>query len=476
MNESTNTATIPKTNSELPLLNLAPQRSVRLGQLGKVTSYRAEEGEYFNERRKPSYYQLAAWDSARRTEPIIFDGLQKITYAVERLIGAYEHIDPEIEDFIKANIEGKVKGWASQAVDFNLWSSFSTAEKIYKRSVNYKGEPRIYLKDLVFYHPLDVRFVLDDYGRLSHGKCTERSPAYNTGVWVPTPSVNRLKRRKINKSFDGSYIRLPENKVFHSVIQKNGNSPYGTSFIEPILKYHIYKDIFLEMEATALDRYGTPLLYAVVPQQVTTQMVETPDGSSRQKYYYEVVQEVLEDARGQKAIVLSQLDKDHPVKIDTLTTANNFSSAFTEAIELCDNNMMMGLGIPNLIMKNSNNSFGTGGASERQMEAFHSFISRITEVVLNDILDQIIYPLIRMNFDPLLRPTATYRGSFAIKPFRTSEVSVLKDMVQTLTDKGYIDSNSASDRKWVRSLFDIPEEKPSFQRSMINDNGMEDFN
>jgi hypothetical protein len=212
------------------------------------------------------------------------------------------------------------------------------------------------------------------------------------------------------------------------------------------------------MQSTALDRYGTPLIYAIVPNQPTKESITEPDGSTRNKYYHELASEMLEDLRGQQSIVFSQTDKDHPVSLGALTTGNNFSEAFNSAIELCDNNMMLGLGIPNLILKDQNNGLGTGGASERQMEGFHALVRELCRKILNEILEQLVSRIIKYNFDSREIIEAEEVGEFSIKPFRTSELDVVIKLIDKLTDKQFINPANPTDRNWVREMVGLPKE------------------
>lgn len=442
----------------LPPIEISPryrEKPIYIGQRGKVSFYTSNENDLFSNSVKPSIEQLALWDSARRKEPIINDGIQKMTRAVKAKLGLYSHPShPEITEFIRANLDKKLFKWVGDAVNLMLWSGSCNGEIIHEVRKGPNGYKQIWIKDIVFYHPLDVMYILNENSMLTHGEVVPNNP-FNTGIWVTCKS-SLISKRSIGPSFSGSHVRLPKTKTFHLTLSNESNNPYGTSHLEAATKYHIYKEAFLEMQAAALDRYGTPLIYAVVPMQPTSENIEELDGTTRKKWYHELVTEILGDLRGQQSIVLTQMDKEHPVKLDALTTGNNFSDAFNQAIDLCDDNMMIAMGIPNLILKDKNQGLGTGGAAERQMEAFHLFIGEMYQTVTNAVLEQVVSPLILWNFDPRVYTGAYNSGNFGNKPIRWSENAILITIVDKLKSLGYIDEN---DRDWVRDIFYVPDNK-----------------
>lgn len=453
---SGNNSTIP-TNPPSVTSPVYRKRPVSAGQLGRATSY-ISDGESFSVNHKPHYYQLAAWDNARRKEPIIFDGLQKIVLAVLMKLGSYSHPDPAIKEFVSANIESHIHNWISDSLNTLLWSGFSVGEPIWKYKLGPDSKPQVWIEDIVTYHPTQVNFKVNNNGRLTHGERLPDSP-FLTGIWVPTPITEVHKVKPNNPSYMGSYIRLPKSKTFYTKIGRDGNNPFGTSLIASILEYHLFKEAFRDMLAVALDRYGTPLVYAVVPSQQTNEMVNEPDGTTRPKWLYEQVTDALSDMRSEVAMVFTQVDKDHPVKLEALTTGNNFADTFNQAIKMCDENMMIGMGIPNLIVRDDNNGMGSSGAAERQAELFHAYISSIYKIVTNDFLDQVVLQLIQYNFDARTNPLAYLPGSIKERPMRWSEMAVLTDAIAELTNLGYMSPQEPSHLSHVLDLYNIPDLK-----------------
>jgi len=440
------------------------QRPAQYGQVGLATSY-VSTGENFIPLRKPHYYQLAAWDRARLKEPIIKNGMEKLVLYICAKIGDYHHPNSMIEDFVNANIDGHIKRWIQEISKSAYWSGFGVSEVLWKKKAGPNLIRQIWIEDLVSYHPTQVQFKLDDYSRLSHGNSTSSSEL-KSGIWVPAPSI--LKSRKMDKNFTGGMVRLEKSKVFHVAFFGSSNNPWGESQLNSVVDYHLFKEAFRDMMAVALDRYGTPLLYAIVPPQITNEVITEEDGTVRNKQYRESVTEALQDVRGNQGIVLEQLSKDYPVQIGTLTTGNNFADAFDQAIKLCDANMMIGMGIPNLIMRDENGGLGSGSSADRQVEMFNLLVGQYFNQVTTAFTNQIINQLISYNFDPYTVKDIHKNGVISEIPLRPTEIETLVNSFKDLTKLGYMNAGSQEDYNYVRSMLNLPHKEVDEYAKDIN--------
>lgn len=439
-------------------------RPAQYGQMGLATSY-ISTGDNFVPVRRPHHYQLAAWDQARRKEPIIKNGIEKLTLYICSKLGDYHHPNAMIEDFVNLNLEGNVTRWVQELADSAYWSGFGVSETLFTKRPGPKNIRQIWVEDLVNYHPTQIEFRLNDYSRLTHGEKTSYSQLLS-GIWVPAP--NTLKSKKPNKSYTGGMIRLGKHNCCHVAFGGSSNNPWGVSQLTSVLDYHLFKEAFRDMMAIALDRYGTPLLYAIVPPQMTSEVITEPDGTKRNKLYREAVSEVLAKAKGNQGIVLERLSKDHPVDIGTLTTGNNFADAFTQAIDFCDHNMQVGMGIPNLIMRDERSGLGNGNSSENQVEMFNILISHYFKTVTSAIVNQVVRQLIAYNFDPLTVKDISNPGYIAELPLRPGEIDTLTKAVDTLTNLGYINPTNQEDYNHIRSLIRLPHrEVDKFAKDMV---------
>lgn len=423
------------------------RRPRNFGMIGRSTPY-SSNGEYLYPTHKPDMATLAAWDRARLYEPIIKEGLTLITLSVVAKVGQYFHVDPDIMLFGQANLP-YIKRYISELTMSSLWAGWGVSEIIHKPMMGPNG-PQVWLDDLVSYHPSQVDLVVNPNGRLTHG---EKLPNTNleTGIWVPRPP-------NVTPSHTGNpgKVRLPKGKFVYTTHMAEGNNPYGTSMLSATLDYHLFKRAIFDLMMVALDRYGTPLVYVIVPHALTGELDPTDPEGERRLTLADVTSRELGDVRTESVMVFSQGQGDQEIKLGSLSTSNNFADSFSNAIELCDLNMMMAMGVPNLIMRDTSKVLGSSGASERQVELFHHFISAIYERVIDDFLNQAMLQLIQFNFDPRLNPLANHPGTINALPIRHSEIKQLVESIKMLTEKGFIDSSDPSDLDYVRQLFFIP--------------------
>lgn len=439
------------------------RRPKNLKQLGLATSYQpVDDGFIYSS--KPSYYQLSAWDQARRKEPIIKQSIDYIVLAVLSKIGPYSHPSPMIDKFVQANLNHiQYKKCLSDLLNSILWSGFGASEIVWDYRKTDK-DPQVWIGDIVNFHPLQVNLVLNDYGMVKDGDPSPNS-SLRSGVWVPCPTVlsKNSSKPSIGPDYQGSMIRLKRNKRIYIAFGGEGNNPYGRSQLESVLPYHLFKEAYRDMLTTALDRYGTPLMYIIVPPQDTKERIEEEDGSFRFKTMHEQTVEQIENISSQAALVFTQTSKDQPINLGSLTTSNNFSDSFTKAINFCDENMLTGMGIPNLLFKDGGRNLGSGGASETQLEVFNSFISAIYDLLVIPFTQQCILPLIQYNFNIDLYPEALDPGQFVKKPSRSTELKTVVESIKMLTELGYSNPTNPLDFQYVRELVGLPDR--DFNRS-----------
>ena len=453
---------INKFNTNPPLLVLGDNklRPNTYKQLGRATSF-VSNGDSLYVNTGPHPYQLAVWDYVRKREPIISDGLDKMVLSVLAKIGSYNHPNPDIKKFVRANLNNRVRTWIENITYTMLWSGKSVSEIIWER--RYDGNTRqLWIQDIINYHTSQVILRLNNYGALTHGEKVLNSQ-FNTGVWVPRPILTEdNKAYKVSKDCTGSHIRLAKDKLIIVTYKSEGNNPHGTPAIYAAVDFSLYKEAFRDMYSIALDRYGTPLMYFIVPATQTTEDVEEQDGTIRKKMFREALQEEVQGLSSGSVLILErQGNKDAPEpKVAALTTGNNFGDSFVNAINLCDQNMLHALGIPNLIIRDEGRGLGSGGSAERQLEIFDMAITQIAIKVGQALVDQLIKPLIQYNFSSILVSDADDGGYFTIKPMRYVDYKVIADSAKTLTEAGIINPIiNEKDRRHFRNLLAIPDEE-----------------
>lgn len=424
-------------------------------QLGRATSY-VSNGDSLYVNTGPHPYAIAAWDYARKNEPIISDGLDKMVLSILAKIGSYNHPNPDIKKFVKANLKNKVRHWIENIAYTMLWSGKSVSEITWEKK--YDGETgQLWVKDLINYHPSQIILRLNNFGALTHGEQVLNSQ-FNTGVWVPRPMLTKdAKAYKIDRNCTGSHIRLPHDKVVIAAYRDEGNNPHGTPALYAAINWSLHKGAFVDMYSIALDRYGTPLMYFIVPATQTTEDVEDVDGTVRKKMFREALQDELQDLRSGSVLILErQGNKDAPEpKVAALTTGNNFGDSFKNAIEMCDQQMLHALGIPNLIIRDGSSGLGTGTSAEKQLEMFDMAITQIATKISQVLIEQLVKTIITYNFYGV--PDADNYGEFVIKPMRYVDYKIIADSAKALAEAGYVTPlTNAKDKAFFRSQLGIP--------------------
>lgn len=421
-------------------------------QLGRATSY-VSNGDSLYVNTGPHPYAIAAWDYARKNEPIICDGLDKMVLSIVAKIGSYTHPDPDIKAFVKANLKNKARGWIENIAYTMLWSGKSVSEIVWKKKWN-GNTPQLWIDTLINYHPSQIILRLNNYGALTHGEQVLNSQ-FNTGVWVPRPILTKdAKAYKIDRNCTGSHIRLAQDKVIIATYKDEGNNPHGTPALYAALNWSLYKSAFVDMYQIALDRYGTPLMYFIVPATQTTEDIEELDGTVRKKMFREALQDELQDLKSGSVLILErQGNKDAAEpKVEALTTGNNFGDSFVTAINTCDQNMLHAMGIPNLIIRDEGRGLGSGGSAEKQVQMFESMIEGIAIKICNILIEQLISTLIKYNFG-----VQDNYGEFIIKPMRYVDYKIIADSAAVLQEAGFVSPfTNPKDKAFFRSQLGIP--------------------
>ena len=449
-----------------PFHNEIKRRPARYGQWGIAPAYTAQD-ESFSALVRPSITRLSAYDQAVRKEPVIKQGLDLICLALINMLGTYTHPNPEIEDFVNENIEHNIHRWIKEALNACLWAGFSTGEIVKDYREDAKGNLKVYIEDIVRFHPTQVNFVLNNYRRLTHGETVWNS-VYKSGIWVPFPQfLLSQPKYKNNPNVIGGLIRLPKENVYHVTLKGDSNNPWGQSELESVLPYHLYKETFRDCLWVALDRYGTPLIYVKVPPADSAKDIEALDGQVRKRTLAEEAEIALQNISSESGLVFTQISKDQPIEIGSLTTGNNFSDSFQKAIDLCDENMQAGLGIPNLLVKNNQNHLGTGKSAEVQAQVFTEYVKAHYKRIVVPFTEQVIGPLIKQNYTG---PDSRICGEIPLRVRRIAELNVQVEAINVSTTLGYINPANQDDNEFVRELIGAPIRKlDSADKKLIKD-------
>ena len=130
--------------------------------------------------------------------------------------------------------------------------------------------------------------------------------------------------------------------------------------------------------------------------------------------------------------------------------------------------MMVGMGIPNLIMRDERSGLGNGNSSENQVEMFNMLISHYFNLTTTAFTNQVIRQLIAYNFDPDTVQDISDPGYISEIPLRPTEIETLIKAFSDLTTIGYMNPGNQEDYNHVRTMLKLPQrEVDKFAKDML---------
>ncbi len=397
---------------------------------------------------RPSMQKLKTYEQMVYQDTILFTALNMMVKSILSTVGPVHHPDPEIQEFLNFNIQtlqdGTNQEWHEvlyQIIFTTLWAGFSVSENLYDLKFG-----TLSLDGLVTYQPNTIVIRPDKNGMLTEGKETAGG-YWKSGIYQ-TP--NRFKPEQSLSFWKTIYIA--NNAAF-------GNY-YGYSAVAPCYKWHRLKDALVDMMASALDRYGNPLLYVKMPVYPTSRTAIDPStGEERTLTTQEVFQETIQnlDSSG-NMLFLPQQDGTNKPDVGSLTPGNNIGSIFIDSIRYVSEQEMLPLGIPPFLITNELNNNEAG--VERRMELYYGNLEHYRNLFMMPIARQAFGRLIQYNFN---RESARHPASFSrIYSDRAEDRVAMMQVVSGMTDKGYFNPNNASDHQMVRQMvraLDRPHDK-----------------
>jgi hypothetical protein len=383
--------------------------------------------------------RLIEYERASKTDETVGTGIEFMKLALIASLKEYRHPDPQIQAFVRKSLEemeSTIDYCIGELAESSLTFGFSVSEILWKLV-----DGRIQIDELINYHPASLLIVPNIHGRLEEGPLDNPyymppAPIDHNGIW--------------QIGVDGAtYNWLPLNKVCLTVHSKRSGIYYGTSAIQRVYKNWMLKDIVLEMYNVALDRYGTPISYAVVPAGVTPDLINDPTtGKVRNMTIREAAEAAMSNMHRGTSLVFQRPSMQDDIKIDTLTTGNNFGTVFLDAINYYNRAIFRGLLIPQLLLEEG--SAGLSNPGQTHWNTFKLMISALAKEIIRPFTKQVIGRMIQLNFKD------TRCGEFVIEPFDPAISQTLASVFADLVNTGYLTASSEDDLNEVRELFGLP--------------------
>ena len=334
-----------------------------------------------------------------------------------------------------------------------LWGGASVSENI----LNIDEYGAMVLDDLVTYHPSTIMIYPDQHGRLVEGK-----PSYyggkliKSGIYqVVSGPANSFAYRPQNNIFSPHQKLLPRKKIIYLAQHNAFGNFYGESSIAPIYRWVLLKEALVDMMAGALDRYGNPIFYIAMPDVNTNQTTEDDQGELRAITTFETLRNQLGNLGSQgNALLLPFMSKDTEPKVGQIATSQNVGTVFTNAIQYCEEQIAIELGVPYFLLKGELHG-REKGETEHRMSIFYNKVEEHRAKILNAICRQLFQKLIEYNFDG--RPSAKIAPTFSrVYSDRAEDRVATMQVIQGLVKSGAMNPQEQTDFNLMRQMVGLP--------------------
>lgn len=385
----------------------------------------------------PEYRRLIEYERAMTTDDTVGTGIEFIKLSVLASLGPYYHPDETIREFVNANLnqmKGNFKMALGELITSGLWAGFGVSETIYKPK-----DGNIWIDYIANYNPKNIFLQVNAKGQLTEGESALFNSAYETGIW--------------QDQIGGSAIRLPMSRCCLITHNRRYNNYYGESAIKRVYKNWRLKDAALEMWATALDRYGTPIVYSIVPAAYTGRTIKDPQapGGERQETIADTMESSISNVGNGTGVVVQRPSPQDDIELGTLTTGNNFGSAFREKLSYLNTAIYRGLLIPQLLIAEQEGG-GMGGQAIAAVhfEVFKLMLGELYNEMIEPFVEQVIGPLIQLNF-----ATDDF-GYFERAVYDVATLEVMSNVFTSLVESGLVDNQDLEDINMLRSKAGLP--------------------
>jgi hypothetical protein len=377
----------------------------------------------------PDSANLLDYERMIDTDETVASGIDFMILCVLNKLDRYAHENPQIQDFVNDCLEGMQGSLFESVRDIlsAIWAGYSGTEIVHKADGN-----RIVLDYLATYHPRTVYFNIDrQTGRLAEDPLMQ---------W---------------RWFDGSPVVIPRNKCL--ILTHNGRfgNPYGNSQLKRARKNWLLKDPALKMWVNGVDKYGTPLTAAMVPDGD----IRDPDnphnehGDENLISNIEYMARVLANLQNGTGIAMASGTGDQKADLKFYAPGSGLGDAFERLILYLNKMIFRSLLVPSLVFDEGQKS-GSYALGQSHFDMYNLMLNGIFMALKEALIEQLIRPLIEMNFGP----QKSY-GDFPERKVSAEDKEKEAKVFESLTNLGYLDPEAEEDMDYVRSSLGLPERK-----------------
>lgn len=411
-----------------------------------------QRGANYNYKSRPFIQRLYEYERVIRNDNILASGIDMFCKSIISTIDAVTHPDPEIADFLNANLKAisDNSGTCWQRILYDIlhttmWAGFSVSENLF----NLDADGKLVLEDVVTYHPASIELRVDKHGRL-----TENKPAFigSYGVSSYGPLKSGIFQRGVPHLPEA---QLPMWKCIYTARQGSFGNYYGHSAVAPAYRWFKLKEALVDMMTGTLDRYGNPLIYIKMPVTTTSEKeIDASTGLERNRTTYDILKEQIDnlDSNG-NIIFLPQTQGDNKPDIGVLATGGNAGGSFLDPIQLCNEQMILPIGVPYFLiygeLKPQNKS-----EVEQRMATFYSVQDYVRRTLLSSVCKQIFSRLITYNFN---RESAKILPDFArVYSNRSEDRVATMQVIQGMVNVAALNPQVQEDLTIMRQMVQVP--------------------
>jgi len=371
----------------------------------------------------PETVPIEEFERMVETDETVAVGIQFIISSVLMKLGEYQHENEKITDFVNQNFE-EMQGnlhTACEDILSAIWNGYSGTEIVWKASGS-----NIVLNRLATYHPKTIYINVD--------RQTGEYQGFKQWRW-----------------FAGSPIDIPvEKSILYSHNARFGNH-YGKSILKPARKNWLLKDPILKMWARALDRFGTPLMTILTPDE----LIDDPDNPGNQINQMEWAKRQLDNLQSRTGIVLrSSASNEGETKVEAVTNGGSgIGESFEKAIQYLNKMILRSMLVPSLVFDEGGRS-GSYALGQSHFGIFNLGVTNIYNGLTEALLEQLVRRLVDINFGP-----QNDYGSFIENEIESEDIRILFEGFVQLTNSGYMDPQVQEDFDAVRLKMGLPQRK-----------------
>lgn len=401
-----------------------------IGQIGSQlqSTFNLFDGAVLN----PDATLVLEYERMLDTDETVAAAYYFLTMSVISFLGEYTHPDKKIETFVYDCFEG-LDGSLTLACEDILsavWAGFSATEIIWKAN-----RKNLVVDYLATYHPYSVTFHVNERGRLRMVR-----------------QVNQLHALGVD---------IPAEKCLMYTYRKRFNNYYGKSAFKPMRKNWLLKDAVLKMWVRALDKFGTPILAALVPDG-TINDPETGKEVSQLDY----ATRVLENMQNGTALVFSTQsgsEKNQLPKVEAVAAGGaGTGDAFNGAVSYYNKMLARGLLVPSLLFDEGARS-GSLALGQSHFDGFMLMAQALFTQLKEVLLDQFISRLITYNYGP-----QKDWGDFQQRKPNEDQLKILSEIFLNLTNAGLLDPAVEDDFKFARGRMGLPDRLPEVRKKALD--------